>query len=84
MSTSLFIKHRRRLVFTCGGGRRQTDLLSLGGSDGQGVGHQQRCVLLLHNVDAGDWNHNLQQTDVELPGAETQQSWDQRELWSGS
>lgn len=41
--------------------RWETDLLSFCSADRQGVGYQQSCVLLLHYVDAGNWNHYLQE-----------------------
>lgn len=36
-------------------------LKSFRGADGQGVGNQQGHVLLLHDVNAGDWNDDLQE-----------------------
>lgn len=39
----------------------EAHLKSLRGADGQGVGNQQGHVLLLHDVNAGDWNDDLQE-----------------------
>lgn len=39
-----------------------THLQSFRGADGQGVGDQQGHVLLLHDVNAGDWNDDLQES----------------------
>lgn len=41
--------------------RSEAHLKSLRGADGQGVGNQQGHVLLLHDVNAGDWNDDLQE-----------------------
>lgn len=45
---------------------QRTDLVSSGGADGQGVGDEQRRVLLLHHVDAGNGNHHLEEPRGEV------------------
>lgn len=43
------------------GWRWETHLVSFCGANWQGIGNQQSRVLLLHYVDAGNWNYYLQE-----------------------